>query len=373
MKFTAFDKRFAIFPLIVLCIYIFAAAAPLGQDIYFRPVWIRDITPDAAQAALEGLEEEKAGDNPQAAAALFHGKTPKAFMTDSRFGYFTAEGEILRSSPIVMPVSASSAAWTEYRLDTSSTPIYRPDGSLITTIEEPGFVYIDEDRLYLFEPGGSAVKQYGTDGKPIWRYLHTAPITAFHTTKSGAVIGFSDGKLVCLDPAGRTVFDFYPGGSDYQVILGAAISADGYFAACVCGLNQQRVVLISIDGNKYKVIHHRYLTGDLRRQVFVDFDETGRNAVFECSEGIGFIDCERLVSGIIPQQGTVLASGQFPYKNIMAVVSQQDRLSTLSLVEAPAYILGKTAFASKSAFLMQEQQTLYLATDTKLARIDIKQ
>ncbi len=372
MKFTAFDKRFVIFPLIILFIYIFVATAPLGQDIYFSPVWIRDITPDAAQAELEGIEEEKAGDNPQAQAALFNGKTPKVFMTDSRFGYFTADGEILRSSPVVMPVSASSAAWTEYRSDTVRTPVYRPDGSLITMIEEPGFVHIAEDRLYLFEPGGSAVKQYGTDGKPMWRYLHTAPITAFHTSKSGAVIGFSDGKLVCLDSTGRTIFDFYPGGSDYQVILGAGISADGRFAACVSGLQKQRAVLISIDGNKYKVVHHRYLTGNLRRQVFVDFDESGRNAVFECAEGIGFIDCERLVSDIIPQQGTVLASGQLPYNNVMAVISHQDRLSTLSLVEAPGYILGKTSFVSKSAFLTQEQQTLYLATDTKLARIDIK-
>lgn len=80
-------------------------------------------------------------------------------------------------------------------------------------------MYIDEDRFYLFEPGGSAVKQYGADGKPRWRYLHTAPITAFHSTKGGTIIGFSDGKLVAVDAAGNVLSDFYPGGSDYQVIL----------------------------------------------------------------------------------------------------------------------------------------------------------
>lgn len=372
MKFTAFDKRFIIFPFIILLLYIFAAAVPMGDDPYLCPVWIRDIQPDAAQAELEGIEEEKAGENPQAAAAQFTGKVPLAFLTDARFGYFTEEGELLRTAPITRRMSVSASAWTEYGSNAARTPIYKPDGSLITVIDEPGFVYIDEDRLYLFEPGGSAVKQYDSDGTVRWRYLHTAPITAFHSAESGAVIGFSDGKLVCLDAAGAVVFETYPGGSDYQVILGAGISKDGHFVACVCGINQQRVLLIRVDGTKYKIVHHRYLMGNLRRQVFVDFDDSGSNALFECSEGIGFIDCRRLVSGIIQEKGTVLASGEHPYKDMITVISRQDQTATLSLIEAPGYMLGKTAFMSKNIFLRQDQKKIFLATDKKLIRIDIK-
>lgn len=372
MKFIAFDKRFVIFPLIILLLYMFTAAAPLGDDPYLYPMWIRDITPDAAQAELEGIEEERAGENPQAAAALFAGKVPLAFLTDARFGYFTEEGELLRTAPITRRMSVSAAAWTEYGSNATRTPIYKPDGTLITVIEEPGFVYIDEDRFYLFEPGGSAVKQYGADGTVLWRYLHTAPITAFHSAESGAVIGFSDGKLVCLDSSGTIVFETYPGGSDYQVILGAGISKDGHYVVCVCGINQQRVLLIRVDGTKYKIVHHRYLAGNLRRQVFVGFDENGDSALFECTEGIGFIDCRNLVSGIIQEQGTVLANGKHPYKNMITVISRQDQTATLSLIESPGYILGKTAFASKNIFLQQDQDKIFLATDKKLIRIDIK-
>ena len=372
MKIAAFDNRFVIFPILFLFIYIFAAAVPLGSDIYLKPVWARTITPDSAQAELEGIGNEAENTIPQAAAEQFAGKAPKVFLTESRFGYFTADGELLRSSPVTQRISASSTAWTEYGSDAAKTPIYRPDGSLITVIEEPGFVYIDENRFYLFEPGGSAVKQYDTDGKPRWRYLHTAPITAFHSTKGGTIIGFSDGKLVALDSAGNVLADFYPGGSDYQVILGAAISADGKLAACVCGIDCQRALLIRIDGNKYKIIHHRKLEGNLRRQVFVDFDIKGKNAVFECAEGIGFIDCDRLISGIMPQRGTVVSSGQTPYKNMMAIISRQEQRSTLSFIEAPFYVVGHTTFPSKNTFLVQERETIFLATDTKLARIDIK-
>lgn len=372
MKITAFDNRFIIFPILFLFIYIFAAAIPLGSDIYLKPVWVRAITPDSAQTELEGMGSDAKNANQQEAAEQFVGKTPKVFLTENRFGYFTANGELLRSSPVTQRISASSAAWTEYGSDAYKTPIYRPDGSLITVIEEQGFVYIDEGRFYLFEPGGNAVKQYDTDGKPRWRYLHTAPITAFHSTESGVIIGFSDGKLVALDSAGNVLSDFYPGGSDYQVILGAALSTDGKVAACVCGIDSQRALLIRIDGNKYKIIHHRKLEGNLRKQVFVDFDINGKNAVFECAEGIGFIDCDRLISGIIPQRGTIISAGQNPYKNIMAIISKQEQSSTLSFIEAPFYVVGRTSFPSKNIFLMQEQGTIFLATDTKLARIDIK-
>ena len=372
MKMTAFDNRFIIFPILFLFIYIFAAAVPLGSDIYFQPVWVRTITPDTAQAELEGITDTAETVERQVSAEQFIGKEPKVFLTENRFGYFTAGGELLRSSPVTQRISASSAAWTEYGSDAAQTPIYRPDGSLITVIEEQGFVYVDGDRFYLFEPGGSAVKQYGADGKPLWRYLHTAPITAFHSTGAGVIIGFSDGKLVSLDSAGNVVFDFYPGGSDYQVILGAALSADGQLAACVCGIDRQRVLLIRIDGNKYKIVHHRYLEGNLRRQVFVDFDIQGENAVFECAEGIGFIDCNQLISGIMPQHGIVLGSGEIPYKGITAVISKQEKNALLSFIESPMYVVGKTVFPSENTFLMQERQTIFLATDTKLARIDIK-
>lgn len=89
MKITAFDNRFIIFPLLFLLIYIFAAAVPLGSDLYLKPVWVRTITPDSAQAELEGMGSEAENAAPQAVPEQFAGKTPKVFLTESRFGYFT--------------------------------------------------------------------------------------------------------------------------------------------------------------------------------------------------------------------------------------------------------------------------------------------
>ena len=76
MKMTAFDNRFIIFPILFLLIYIFAAAVPLGSDIYLKPVWVHTITPDTAQAELEGIDNEAETVEQQVAAAQFAGKTP---------------------------------------------------------------------------------------------------------------------------------------------------------------------------------------------------------------------------------------------------------------------------------------------------------
>ncbi|MEL3906041.1 MAG: hypothetical protein P1P65_03280 [Treponema sp.] len=371
MKFIASQKRFIIFPIIFLLFYTFTAAVPLGSDIYFMPVWIRDLTPGTMQQDTEETPDETTASG-HAEVSLSEGKAPQYFLTDTHFGYFTAEGELLRSTPITKRVSASRTAWTEYPETAVNTPVYRPDGSLVTTIDEAGFVHIEHDRFYLFEPGGSAVKQYDSSGKVLWRYVHTAPITAFHSSAQGSVIGFSDGKLVCLNSAGTVLFEFYPGGSNYQVILAAALSENGRFIVCVCGIEQQRVLLIRVDETKYKIVHHRYLEGNLRRQAFAGFNNEGKYAVFECAEGMGLIDCRNRQSVIIPQQERILGIGKQPYKDIIAVMSQKEQTASLSFIEAPLYTIGKTSFPAQNIFLLQEHETLFLAADTKLARIDIK-
>lgn len=371
MKFIASQKRFIIFPIIFLLFYTFIAAVPLGSDIYFMPVWIRSLTPNAVQQDAEGAIDETTA-SIHAEASQYKGKAPQYFLTDTHFGYFTGDGELLRSTPITERVSASGTAWTEYPENTAHTPVYRPEGSLITAIDEAGFVHIEQDRLYLFEPGGSAVKQYDSSGKVLWRYLHTAPITAFNSSAQGVVIGFSDGKLVCLNAAGTVRFEFYPGGSNYQVILAAALSENGRFIVCVCGIEQQRVLLIRVDDTKYKIVHHRYLEGNLRRQAFAGFNSEGKYAVFECAEGMGLIDCKNRQSVIIPQQERILGIGKKPYKDIIAVMSQKDQTASLSFIEAPRYTIGKTSFPAQNVFLHQEHETLFLTADTKLARIDIK-
>ncbi|MGP1593896.1 MAG: hypothetical protein ACTTH8_01455 [Treponema sp.] len=371
MKFKDTNKHFIIFPLIFLVIYMFTATVPLGSDVYFLPVWVRTIAPDSAQAELAGMTGDKLFSicaEPEAFAA----ESPKAFISGSRFGYFTESGTLLRSEVIKNNVSLSSEMWTAYSENALKTPVYRPNGELFTTIDKAGFIHIDEQRLYLFEPGGNIVAYYNTDGQQVWRYAHTAAITAFHSAAMGTVIGYSDGRLVYLNNEGVPLLDLYPGGSNYQIILGAALSEDGRFIACLCGIDRQRALLIRVEKNKYKIVQHQYLKDSLRKQLFVDFDKDGNNAFFECSDGIGIFDCRHFSTGILPVKGTITASGLHPYKNITTVITQNEQSAVLSIVETPMHLIGSTTFPSKNTFLIQERDSLYVATDRSLARIDIK-
>jgi len=370
MKLKAARKHI-IFPLIFLTIYIFTAAIPLGPDVYCMPLWICSLIPNRAQSAIATFNKETVSDI-QAAPEQYSGKAVKSFITGNRFGYFTEQGELLRSSLITNRATVSAKAWAEYTEQAVNTPLYKPNGEKITSIDTAGFVHIDEDRFYLFEPGGNAVAEYDEKGNRLWRQVHTAPITAFNSSSKGSIIGYSDGKLVYIDRAGKTKFNFYPGGSNYQVIFGVALSEQGQYAACVCGLDRQRVLLIRMDHTKHKIVYHEYLTGNIRRQVFVDFDQEDKNVIFECAEGMGFIDCEKLISTIIPEQGTILGWGTHAYKNMTSVLMQHNNHATIFLIEKPMHLRGKISFSADNPCLIQEGKHFFLATDTHLARIDIQ-
>jgi len=372
MLFKGKNKFIFIGVIILLVIYIFAAAVPMRENVYLMPEWASPIP--RAQNDQIYLEEKIV--SADALKQKFEGKTPIPFSLGNSFGYFTEDGEILRAETADERFSASFYAWTLYPQKALFTDIYKPDEfdlkKPFLRINEPGYVYIDKDRIFLFEPEGSSLSQYDNTGKKLWTYTHTSPITAFKSSKAGCVIGHSDGLLVCLDSEGNTLFSFYPGGSTYQAIMGAAISEDGKQVLCLCGLDKQRVVLINISGRQHKIVYHSYFEEDLRRQAFASFDKSGHFAVFESAEGIGIIDCRNLTLSILKEEGFIAGLG-FQDKNaLLTVLLQKDDECSLLLIDPPDLMMGKTKFKSENAFLIQKENKIYIGTDEKITALDIR-
>lgn len=339
---------------------MFIAAVPMGRDIYFEPVWTKNIHTDV-KPATETID-----------SGSFHTPGVEAFILKDTFGFFTPEGNILSSKMIPERVSVSPTAWTLYGHNERNTEVFSPEGTPKLIVTESGFVHLDETRTYLFHPQGDAVSQIGEDGKPIWKREHTAPITAFNSSGTETIIGYADGLLTCLKNDGTELFSFYPGGSNNQVILGASISEDGKMAACVSGIDKQRFVLIKITGNQYKVIYHRYLEGNLRRQACVDFEKNNNFAFFETATGLGIIDCHRLKSSIIPVQGQIMSIGDTPGDSLFLVLSKNGLKYTLSAIERPNHLISTSEFFAENAFLIQRKEALYLGTDDRISRINIR-
>jgi uncharacterized protein TP_0783 len=369
MFFKGKNKFVFLLAVIFALFYIFVTPTPMGYDLYFMPKWAVSVIP--APSVLSGFENNTQPDGALKTISL-NGKTPVNFMLGNYFGYFSEDGQILKSEQMNRRVSLSPYAWTAYPEKALSSQIYSPEGEALAEIKEPGFTYIDEDRFFLFEPGGSGVCKYSADGQKEWRHIHTAPITAFHSSAGGTVVGYSDGMLACIDTSGNNIFNFYPGGSKYQVIMGAAISDDGKRIICVCGLEQQRVILISVIDKHYKIIHHTFLKKDMRRQLFTDFAEKNRFALFESADGLGIVDGKELKTSFMEEYGTVINAGMETKTGILTVLVKNGGEHSLITADFPNFITGKTAFNSEDSFLVQLKNRVYLGVNNKILAFDIR-
>jgi len=341
--------------IIFLLVYLIVAAIPLGPDIYFAPIWTRTVS-DSDQTALPGA---------------FTGES-EAFILGNRFGYFNPDGTILTSSTVNERITASGSAWAVYPQNARDTVVHFPDGTPKLTVAGSGFVHIDGDRTYLFLPGGGGVAQIADTGSRKWVLEHSAPITAFNSSPRGTIVGYADGLLSAVDPDGKELFSFYPGGSNREVILGASLSEDGTMAACVAGIDRQRFILVKLSGGQHKIIFHTYLEGDLRRQAFVDFEKNGRFVFFESRGSLGIVDCQRLSANRIPMQGEIIAAGEFPGETLFVILAKDGGKYRLEAIERPDHLVASATFEAKDAFLIQRENAIYLGRDNTISRIDIR-
>lgn len=351
-------------------LYFLISTKPLYGSLYFFPLWSLSIEKEVElqeDNSLPNAMDDKQGNGSSNKNSRVH-----PFLINDKFGYFTEEGQIAFSQNLKEKVSASQAYWCKYDNDCTKIDIYRPDGNKVCTINSAGFPYIVEEKIFLFTPGGYGVSEYDIQGKLLWHYAHAAAITAFSTCKKGTVLGYSDGKLAYLDEKGEEVFNLYPGGSSYQIILGLAVSKDASFIACVSGIDKQRIILISIIDRQYKIVRHEYLKGNLYRRLFVKFDEKNSCAVFESYGGIGIIDCNNYDIRFLDTKDEILDVADSKKQNILTILTKNEDRCHLIFIEKPFMKLAETTFLSSDAFLLQEGNKLFLGTVDKISAIELR-
>ncbi|MGP1437861.1 MAG: hypothetical protein ACTTKH_02175 [Treponema sp.] len=346
--------------IIIFFLYFLIAAKPLNRDLYFLPIWSSSIETEIDVASNETLNKDLEKTN----AKVY------PFLMKNKFGYFSDNGKIIMAKEFMGKVSASSSYWCQYSIDSKEAEIYDPVGKHITTIKAAGFIHIVGNKIYLFMPGGYGVSEYDTKGTNLWKYEHTAAITAFHSSEKGVVIGYSDGKIAYLDKNGNEVFNFYPGGSVYQVISGLALSNDGKFIACVSGIEKQRILLIRIMERQYKIVKHEYLKGNLYRQVFVAFDGDSSCAIFESSDGIGIIDCKSYKIHFIDEKDVIVDIGDD--EKLVTILTQKNDRCKLIMIEKPFQKIATTTFNANETFLLQDKNKLFIGSTSKISAIEIK-
>lgn len=338
--------------LAVAIIYFFLSYTPLHTELHLRPEWTCDITKTPEPAGQEAL---------------------LPFRLGKKGGYFTHSGKIAAITDIPYKASFSKDFYALYGQDAEDIVVSSPNGSEAFTIKAAGFPFIQDDRVFVFAPGGSTfsfVNKASGTVESTWEY--SAPITAFNSSPKGSVAGYADGQLAVFDQYGKKKSELLPGGSDYPVILGADISEGGEFFACVCGLDPQRFVLYKDEGNYKKIIYHEFLSVNLTRQTKVYFSKNDRYVYFDSIDALGIVDTKSAEAIHVPLKGTILDIQESPVDQSVFVLSRYSKTYyTITILEDWTNKIGQFAFEADAAFILADGNTLYVGRDNKISRLSI--
>lgn len=347
-----------------LLIFIFFAAEPSGKQAFFEPVSVTDIEKTDAHSKIS--EDD-----------IF------PFVSDKHFGYYNREGKIVFAKEQENSFSISKNIWTSYKfispfserasdsVKAQRVKIFSPYGNEICEIEAIGNIHLKNDRSFVFLYSANTVCEYDTNGKITWAYSMPAVITAFDCNADFVVLGSSDGAVVCLDKSGKEMFNFYPGGSDIQIIYGLAIADNSEYLACLSGLDKQRILLIELN-NYHKVIFHNFLEKELRRQATMFFDKTCRYLFSETADGLVILDCNKLELRKTNIDGRLCSYYVKVSKNGFGLLSQKEKTATLSFFDLKCRKFAENSFTCRNSSLLQFENEFFLILDEKLLKFALK-
>lgn len=342
--------------LIISCIlfvllYLIFAVSPADHSLKISPVWTVNV--DMVTGSADSSE------------------TQIPFKLGQRLGYFTSDGKLLMTESFPYMATISSTRWATYTQSARNTAFYSSNKTELGTISMTGFPFFTDSGAFVFLPGGMAFARLNEDGSEAWSYEYTSPITSFTDSDAGCTTGYADGRLIFFAVDGTIVFTTKPGGSDYEVILGAAVSDSGEYSACISGLDSQRFVLYKTQANQTKSVYHEYLEGNLREQTFVKFSES-RNRVFANEKnGLLIVDTELLTSTHIPIQGKIIDIKELVNANLFAVLTKNDASFTIYIFEGESALLGSFSFDASFACISTDSDSLYVGRDTEITKLEI--
>lgn len=341
--------------IIVFCVlipiaYILLSYSPLGTELQFTPEWTIDISKSLSTK---------------------NDKQSYSFRLGQSLGYFTSDGDMLYTESFAQKATISDKYFSCYALDSSLINLKSPDGRTVANISASGFPFIDEDRIFVFLPGGASFSKYDSKGYHISTYEGTSPIIAFNSSPAGVVAGFADGRLISFTSDGHVLRELEPGASAHPVILGADISKTGKYIACLSGQNKQRFILYENEKEHSKVIFHENFDKDLTRQTMVYFNQDEDTVYFNYKDGLGIVNCLTGKAKHIKLLGTVLDIQESPVSETVYILSKNKDSFTVTVLESKNTLLGSFSFNGKHAFIRAENDMLFLGRDNKISKISL--
>lgn len=344
-------RNFLIPALAVFCfVYIIFSMRPTGTETHFTPEWTEDINHTRKNSSSSKLIP---------------------FKLDDKAGYFTEDGKIVSLIAFPFKAAISENWYCTYGQNNVSCDFFFADGTKAGTIEEAGFPYFYENRIYLMLPGGTSFASLDSKGSIQWTYENYCPITSFASSKGGTVAGYADGTLISFDNEGKISQRFSPGGSSVEVIFGTAISEDGNKIACVSGLDNQRFVLAEKNAGHSRVIFHEYIESQINRQTLVKFSKNSDFAYYDYKDGLGIVNLKTSSSKKIPIKGKISQIEFSDNGELVFILSKLGGTYTVTVLEKNIYQLGSFNFDANCSFIQTRGNALFVGRNNKISRISI--
>jgi hypothetical protein len=352
--------------MVFFVVYFMGAARPIPLETVLVPRWLNSMESGAPVPLNVNIAN---GDiNPESFLS---------FSLGNRFGYVDREGNFPINNIKKANVSLSRELWAEYEAEPEQVTIYDSNGEASVVIENPrGYPFFLDGRIFLINSEQNAISEIDASGEVSWTYEFAGPLTCIDAAAGLLLAGTLDGIVAVLDSGGNQVFSFEPGGSRYSIILGCAISRDGLRLALVCGINDQRFLMLERFGTNagdYKVVYHEFLDGGFRRPVYVAFIEADHWVVFELTGGLGFYEISTRRAGKVNLSGEVSAIDNCGGQGmVFAIVSRFGNLKELIGIRLPDRIVIESPFRSEEVFLGRMDSRLIVGGGQTLVSFDLE-
>ncbi len=352
MKINKNKISLIIIIILMLLAYILFAIKPIKSNIQLEPVWTMNIT-----------NAEKGGfDN-----------SFLPFKLGENFGYFTQDKKvclhrILEDNEMATITEDVYAVYNNNSLETEFH--FVKDGSS-SLLKKAGFPFFEKDRLFMMFPNGSGFSKHDKNGYESWSFEYYCPITSFQSNEKSVAVGFSDGVIIVFDYLGNIKQKIQPAGSEYEVILGTAISKSGKYVGCISGINKQRLVLVDISENMSKIIYHEYVDSETTEQRLVQFSQNEQYVFLNEKEYLVAVEIEEKKSTRIPVKGKILQIKEAYDGEFYFVLSKDLGTSTVHLLNKNMYCVGEFSFDDESSFIETDNENLYVGNGQEISKIRI--
>ncbi len=346
------NKRFPIagFLIIFALAYMLFAAKQPKNAIQLVPEWTIDITQQSLTSS---------------------GLNTKPFKLGNRMGYYTSSGLLSFVQSIEQKGVISSDYMAVFSPDVQEVEVLGPDGLKKSLISDVGFPYFDDERIFLFAPTGNSFSMYNENGDVVWSYENYAPITSFYSNSKGVIVGYADGNITAFSLEGDIVQDYYPGGSEYEIIFASTMSESGRYTACLSGVDAQRIVVSDIEGNTNKVVFHKYVENPVFEQSLIQFSSNDQYVFVNENNVLTVVDVKKGTAKTISLIGKIITIKEINNGEYFFVLSKGREENTVTIFNNNMYQVGEFDFAGQNAFLDSDVDSIYIGFDTKISKIYI--